>query len=90
MGWDGPQMSGLGGGRGTDCLGPSMNWGFTLMKREATEEFYVGDEMTWLGFEEEPRLLLRMNWKEAVKAERLGRKLQGPSREGEGKQADQA
>ena len=82
-------MSGLGGSRGTDCLGPSMYWGFTLMKREAIEEFYAGDEMTWLVFEEEPRLLLRMDWKEAVKAERPGRKLQGPPREGEGKQADQ-
>ena len=47
----GPKMSGLEGGRGTDCVGSCVNWGFTLIKKqEATEEFYVGDEMTWLVF----------------------------------------
>ena len=43
-------MSGLEGGRGTDWVGPCVNWGFTLLKTEAIEEFYVGDEMTWLVF----------------------------------------
>ena len=49
-----------------------MNWGFTLLKTEAIEEFYVGDQMTcWC-------LLLRMHRRKAVKAEGQVRKLLGP------------
>ena len=29
---DGPKMSGLEEGRGTDHVGPCVNWGFTLIK----------------------------------------------------------
>ena len=61
-----------------------MNWHFTLRKWEAIEEFYVGDEMVWLVFEEEPLLQLRINWKEAVKAERF-RSCRAPPGRGRGR-----